>query len=413
MTSRGSFALIAALLFSAACERGEEQTHGEEEHGHEEHGKRGPRGGRWFEFGEQALELTIFDTGVPPEFRAFVYREGEPVDPSGIELEVTLRRLGGRVEQIGFSARGEYLVSDREIAEPHSFDAEILARMGGDEQRFGYASRENRVTLGAEQRSAAGIRIARAGPARIRERVVLNGRIAADEDTLAHVMPRFPGVVRSVHKRLGDAVTRGDLLVVIESNESLQPYELRARSSGTVISKSVAPGEFATTERELFAIADLATVWVDLDVYRRDFVRLRVGQPVRIDAGDGSAPADASLSYLAPVGSVHTQTLLARAVLPNPDGSWRPGLFVTGEVEVASSEVPVAVELEALQRLEDRDVVFIAEGDELEAQPVELGRRDAERVEVVAGLAPGQAYVAAGSFIVKAEAGKSAAGHDH
>ena len=92
-------------------------------------------------------------------------------------------------------------------------------------------------------------------------------------------MPRFPGVVRSVHKRLGDAVARGDLLAMIESNESLQPFELRAPLAGTVIAKDVAPGEFVSTERELFQIADLASVWVDLDVYRRDFGRLRVGQP--------------------------------------------------------------------------------------------------------------------------------------
>jgi cobalt-zinc-cadmium efflux system membrane fusion protein len=290
---------------------------------------------------------------------------------------------------------------------------EVAVREAGREQRFAYSSHENRVELAAEQREAAGIEVHRAGPAAIRERVPLGGRIAADEDTLAHIMPRFPGVVRSVHKRLGDSVARGDLLAVIESNESLHPYELRARSSGTVIAKNVAPGEFATQERELFAIADLGSVWVDLDVYRRDFGRLRVGQPVRIDAGDGSAPAEASLGYLAPVGAVNTQTLLARAVLPNPDGSWRPGLFVTAEVEVAASEVPVAVESGATQRLRERDVVFIAEGDVFEVQPVVLGRRDAERVEVVSGLAAGQAYVAAGSFILKAEVGKSGASHDH
>jgi cobalt-zinc-cadmium efflux system membrane fusion protein len=411
--------LVACLAGSVSCERGRESEHGdghghaEAEHGAEEGGERGPRGGRWFELGEHALELTIYETGVAPQFRAFVYRNGELVDPAGVELEVTLRRLGGRVERIGFAARGDHLLGDREVAEPHSFDVEIRARLDGREQRFDYASRENRVTLSAEQRSAAGVEIAIAGPARIWERLVLNGRISADEDTLAHVMPRFPGVVRSVHKRLGDRVARGDLLAVIESNESLHPYEIRARSAGTVIAKSVAPGEFAGAERELFAIADLGTVWVDLDAYRRDFARLRVGQRVRIEAGDGSAPAEAALSYLAPVGSVHTQTLLARAVLPNPDGSWRPGLFVTGEVEVAASEVPVAVGTAALQRLRDRDVVFIAEGDVLEAQPVVVGRHDAERVEIVSGLAPGQAYVAAGSFIVKAEAGKSGAGHDH
>jgi cobalt-zinc-cadmium efflux system membrane fusion protein len=82
-------------------------------------------------------------------------------------------------------------------------------------------------------------------------------------------------------------------------------------------------------------------------------------------------------------------------------------------VEVAASDVPVAVEATALQRLRDWDVVFIAHGDVFEARPVELGRRDAERVEIVSGLAAGQAYVAAGSFILKAEAGKSGASHDH
>jgi cobalt-zinc-cadmium efflux system membrane fusion protein len=180
-----------------------------------------------------------------------------------------------------------------------------------------------------------------------------------------------------------------------------------------VIAKNVAPGEFASAERELFSIADLGSVWADLDVYRRDFTRLRVGQPVRIDVGDGSPPAHTALAYLSPIGSLNTQTLLARAVLPNPDGSFKPGLFVTAEVEVAASDVPVAVELSALQRLRDWDVVFIAQGEVFEAQPVVLGRRDAERVEIVSGLAAGQPYAAVGSFILKAEAGKSGASHDH
>jgi cobalt-zinc-cadmium efflux system membrane fusion protein len=148
-------------------------------------------------------------------------------------------------------------------------------------------------------------------------------------------------------------------------------------------------------------------------VYPRDFGRLRVGQLVRIEAGDGATPVETQLSYLSPIGRWNTQTLLARAVLPNPDRSWRPGLFVSAEVEVGAATVPVAVALEAIQRLRDGDVVFLAEGDVFEAQPVELGRRDATHVEIVAGLTPGQHYAAAGSFILKAEAGKSGASHDH
>jgi len=100
-------------------------------------------------------------------------------------------------------------------------------------------------------------------------------------------------------------------------------------------------------------------------------------------------------------------------VLSNPDGSWKPGLFVTAEVEVGSNPVPVAVAVEAIQRLRDWDVVFVAMNNVFEAQPVVLGLRDASHVEIVSGLAPGQRYVAAGSFTLKAEAGKSGASHDH
>jgi cobalt-zinc-cadmium efflux system membrane fusion protein len=407
-------ALVALLLFAAAfgCARDEHGPAGGA-HAETEAFERGPHGGRWLEEGAFALELTIFERGVPPEFRAFAYRDGQPIDPAGVQLEVSLRRLGGRVDRLAFEPRGDYLLGDRTVYEPHSFDAELVARESGREHRFQFSSYENRVTLAPAQLEAAGITVAVAEPATIRERVVLNGRIAPNGDALAHVMPRFPGVVRSVHKRLGDTVARGELLATIESNESLQPFDLRAPLAGTVIDKHVSAGEFVSTDRELFRIADLGTVWVDLDVYRPDFGRLRAGQAVRIDAGDGSAPVETTLAYLSPIASVNTQTLLARAVLANPDRSWRPGLFVTADVEVAASAVPVAVPVEALQRLRDWDVVFLAANDVFEAQPVELGRQDGTRVEIVDGLAAGQRYVAAGSFILKAEAGKSGASHDH
>jgi cobalt-zinc-cadmium efflux system membrane fusion protein len=406
---------LAALLLLAAgpgCTR-EEDDHGHEAHTEQGDFERGPHRGRWLADGEFALELTIFDEGVPPEFRAYVYRGRKPVDPAGFEVELTLRRLGGRVDRIGFAPHGDYLLGNETVDEPHSFDAEVVAREGGREHRFGFSSYENRVTLAADQVEAAGIRVATAGPATIREHVLLNGRISPNEDALAHVVSRFPGVVRSVKARLGETVGRSDLLAVVESNESLQPFEVRAPLSGTVIAKDVAPGELATPDRVLFEIADLANVWVDLDVYRRDFARLRAGQPVRVDPGDGSPIGETQLAYLSPVGSASTQTLLARAVLPNPDRSWRPGLFVTAEVEVGASSARVAVPHEALQRMRDRDVVFLAAGDVFEAQPVELGRRDGAQVEITSGLDPGQRYVAAGSFILKAEAGKSGASHDH
>lgn len=374
---------------------------------------RGPNGGWLFEAGDLGLELKIFETGVPPEFRAYVYRDGKASDPAGVSLEVQLERLAGRVDKIAFSPHGDYLIGDREVYEPHSFDVELVVREAGSEHRFSFSTYENRLALSPEQVSAAGIVVEAAGPSTVREYRVLSGRVVANEDALAHMSPRFPGVVASVHKRLGETVAKGDLLAVIESNESLHPYEMRSKLAGRVLERNVAPGEFITTDRTIFSIGDLSTVWVDLDVYRRDFGRLARGQRVWIDAEDGVAPTQSTLSYLAPIGSVVTQTMLARAVIANADGRWRPGQFVSAKVLVAEVPAAVVVRQEAIQRLRDWDVVFIADNGVFEAQPIELGARDDQLVEVVSGLASGTPYAASGSFILKAEAGKSGASHDH
>lgn len=374
---------------------------------------RGPRGGRLLEDGEFGLELTIFERGVPPELRAYAYRGGRPLSPENVDLTVALERFDGEVDRISFAPRADHLVGDREIAEPHSFDVRVSARHEGRSYSFSYAAYEGRVELARDVAQAAGIEVSRAEPARLRTTVVLNGRIVANEDGLVHIMPRFSGLAKTVRKRLGERVEKGELLAEIESNESLYPYEVRSRMAGTVIFKEITPGEFVANDREIYVVADLSTVWADLQVYRRDFGALHVGQRVLVDADDGGEPVESTISYLSPIGSENTQTLLARAVVPNPDGSWRPGLFVTAQVEVGAADVPVAVRTSALQRLRGRDVVFRNRDDAFEAQPVELGRRDGERVEVVSGLSPGDAYASGGSFILKADVEKAGASHDH
>ena len=123
---------LSAFGFVACSER--EAGGGHDEHaeaGGAEAFERGPHRGRWLEDGDFALELTIFEDGVPPEFRAFVYQGGEPRDPAGVTLEVTLTRLGDRTDRIAFTQKGEYLLGDREVYEPHSFEVAVVARTSG------------------------------------------------------------------------------------------------------------------------------------------------------------------------------------------------------------------------------------------------------------------------------------------
>lgn len=271
----------------------------------------------------------------------------------------------------------------------------------------------DRIAISDVKLAAAGATFAEAGPATLSDTLSLNGVLRANQETVVQVTPRFPGIVRSIKKRIGDSVSKDEQMAAIESNQSLTVYELKAPISGTVIDRQISLGEYASEQKPSFVVADLSTIWVDLSIYRQDIKRVRIGDEVLIDPDDGGGDVKGTISYLAPIGSSDTQTALARVILANPNGRLRPGLFVTARLVLANRTVPVAVHVGAIQTLENKTVVFVREeGDKLEARPVELGEADPKFVEIKAGLSPGERYVAQNSFVVKAEMGKGEAEHD-
>lgn len=108
---------------------------------------KGPHGGRLLSEGDFATEVTIFERGVPPEFRVFFYEKNRLIDPAEVKLRIELHRFGGRVDKIGFSKREDYLLGDQEIVEPHSFDVKVIAERRGKTYRWEYDSYEGRTTL--------------------------------------------------------------------------------------------------------------------------------------------------------------------------------------------------------------------------------------------------------------------------
>jgi cobalt-zinc-cadmium efflux system membrane fusion protein len=272
---------------------------------------------------------------------------------------------------------------------------------------------ENKVEITPEIAKASGIVVATVSPAKIKSMLKVNGRIRVNEEQMKHVVPRYPGVLKEVRKRLGDQVAKDEVIAIVESNESLQRYEVKSDLAGTIIEKHAAPGEFVGASEAIFTIADLSSVWVDLNIFRQDSARVKAGQPVMIDGGEELPKAEGKITYVSPFGSESTQTLLARVMMDNASGDWRPGLFVTGEVLFEEVEVPLAVKPGAVQTFRDGTVVFVNDGNLYEPLCVETGRSDADWVEIISGMKAGQRYVAAGSFIIKADILKSGATHDH
>ena len=117
---------------------------------------------------------------------------------------------------------------------------------------------------------------------------------------------------------------------------------------------------------------------------------------------------ESTISYISPFGTESTQTTLARAVVANPKGKLRPGLFVEGEVVFDEVPVAVAVKASALQTIEEKPVVFVADGKGFEVREVEIGARDNENIEIHSGVTAGEKYATENSFALKSQLVNSA-----
>jgi cobalt-zinc-cadmium efflux system membrane fusion protein len=373
--------------------------------------ERGPHNGRLLRSDDFALELAIFETGVPPEFRAWAFLNDTPVDPGSVSLKVQLTRLGDVIDRINFTAEGDYLRGDKVVYEPHSFVVTIDAELDGRNHHWEYDNFEGRTRIEPAVAEAFGLETAVAGPAVIHETIEVYGQVEPNADKVGVVMARFDGQIKSVSAAVGDEVKAGQALLVVESNQSLKPFTVTAPLSGTITARNAHAGE-PTAGRALFTIVDTSTVWVTLDVFPGDLQRVKAGAPVTVFAPQGGVPVTGSIDRFQTM-SEPNQAVKARVVLDNTIPLFFSGSYVQANIQVAEYAVPLAVKRTGLQGFRDFTVVYAQVGDQYEVRMLELGRQDDEWVEVLGGLEPGTTYVTANSYLVKADIEKSGASHDH
>lgn len=412
--------MLAALIALSGCGKPATSDHAEAEAGHEAGGAeevvRGPRGGRLFEAEDLRLELLIAEEGIPPEFRAYLYDgKGRHLDRVEGSLHVTLDRFGGRRDSLGFNAEGDRFRSTASVEEPHSFAARVVLDRGGKRHEWTYAQREGRVDLSPEAIRQAGLRAAPASAREIAVTVETPGEVRLNGEAVVQVHPRYAGVVRRLAVRLGDTVKKGDLVAVVQSNESLAEYEIAAPIGGTVVSREAIDGQAVDQMSPLCTIADLSTVWVDFALYPQIAGLVRRGQAATVamaSSGNGLV-ARGTVSYVGPILEQDTRVSYGRIVLPNSERRWQPGLYVTVRATVEQLRARVAVPEEAIVRTSRGAGVFRASGASFELQPVVVGKSDGRWTEITEGVLPGDSVVVANAYLLKAELGKSEATHDH
>lgn len=265
----------------------------------------------------------------------------------------------------------------------------------------------------SEQRSellAAQKRLALARTTHAREKQLWEEKVSAEQDYLQaqQVLREAEIAVSNAQQKLAatGAGTGGA--------GGLNRFELRAPFDGVVVEKHLSVGEAVQDSTQVFTISDLRSVWAEMRVAASDLPAVRVGEKATVRATAFDSSATGEVAYVGALIGQDTRTAPARITLPNPDGVWRPGLFVNVELTASSQQVPLAVASTAIQRMEGQQtVVFVPVQGGFRARPVRVGRADARTTEVLEGLQPGQPYVAEGSFVLKAELGKATAEHAH
>lgn len=300
----------------------------------------------------------------------------------GVVIEV-LRKEGDRVRAGDLMA----IINSRELA-----DAKSAFLAAAQRVQFARAALEREENLWKKKISA--------------EQEYLEARRAFDEVRLAHDVASQKLVALGLSQASIGAL--GTVPV-----DSLPRYEIRAPIAGTVIERDLTVGEAVPADRNIFVIANLSSVWIEASIPAKDLVNVRQGQAALVVAPDAALEARGRVSFIGTLVGEQSRRAIARIVVPNTNGAWRPGSFVTVKLEQATVMVPLAVPVDAVQTFRDWQVVFVRYGEWFEARPLELGRSDGGWVEVLSGLKAGERFAATNSFAVKAEIGKLGATHDH
>jgi Cu(I)/Ag(I) efflux system membrane fusion protein len=315
--------------------------------------------------------------------------------------------------------------------------------------------------IAPERLQSIGVRMARATRQMMEPEIRAAGRVAYDETALHDVSLKVRGWVGELRvDAVGDRVERGEVLFTLYSPElyaaqneylvalrakararetgapdradylvraarnrlalwDIAPAELdrlardaepleqlpiRSPARGYVVEKDVVAGSAIEPGQRLYRIAPLDPVWVEAEVYEEDIPLVTPGMRARIDVP--SLPGrrlEGTVAWVYPSVSESTRTARVRIELPNEDLALRPDMFATVHLDAAPTE-HLVVPLSAVLHAGERSFVFLdLGGGRLRPQPVEVGKRVGEEVEILAGIEEGQSVVASATFLVASE----------
>lgn len=187
-------------------------------------------------------------------------------------------------------------------------------------------------------------------------------------------------------------------------------FPVYATVTGTVTEKLVEQGDYVKQGQPLLKIANLNTVWANFDVYENQIELFKKGQEVDIITNAyPNKQFKGKVDFIDPILNTKTRTVDLRVVLNNKEAIFKPGMFVTANIERVSrsNDEVLTIPASAVLWTGERSVVYLKTNPDqtvFEMREVVLGNQIGNEYEVLEGLFVGNEIVTNGTFTVDAAA---------
>ena len=195
-----------------------------------------------------------------------------------------------------------------------------------------------------------------------------------------------------------------------ETGKVKENFPVYATVSGTVTEKLVEQGDYIKQGQPLLKIANLNTVWANFDVYENQIDLFKKGQEVLVTTNAyANKEFKGKVDFIEPILNAKTRTVTLRVVLTNKNDVFKPGMFVTANIERVSSsnDEVLTIPASAVLWTGERSVVYLKTNPDqtvFEMREVVLGNQIGNEYEVLEGLFVGNEIVTNGTFTVDAAA---------
>lgn len=192
------------------------------------------------------------------------------------------------------------------------------------------------------------------------------------------------------------------------SSTGLSVFSVSAPFSGTIIEKKAVLGELAQSDKPLFSVADLSNVWIETNLYEKDFGKVKIGAPATISlAAYPGETFKGKVTYISSVMDKESRTVKARVDVPNADGRLKLEMFATASLATTAAKKALLLPEQAVVLVQGQPTAFVQEAGGFEPRAVDLGEKLRDQVVLKAGIKPGEKVVINGAYALKAKMLKS------